>query len=269
MQQQVLRTIAGHPEARIEHARRLAAAIRGAPWAEKAVELGRGVLGDPDADAVTATLAASREYATPRRGGARWDHTWQTTSLADGTPRLSNALTFASGCRLGLHHGLTLRDLALDLAQFDAVVDFGAGTGSSILPWVGHSNNLRAIEPAHHFRAIGELIVSEAAWSPNVEDMSPIEGGVVLVQFCHVLNVAGLSQADIDAVIENVAGAAELIIVEASNDLRASRLLQARGWIEAALERSGFERDWERAKRDYLCAGWGVHELRLDLWSRS
>lgn len=261
-------TIAGHPEARIEHSRRLKAAILGAPWAERAVELGRGVLGDPDADPVTATLAASRAYATPRRGGCMWDHLWQDTSLADGTPRFSNALNFASDCRLGLDHGLRLRDAALDIARPEWVVDFGAGTGRSILPWVGVVDSLTAIEPADHFRTLGEAIVPEAQWFATAEDAPTVEGGVVALSFAHALNV-GLRQADIDAVIENVAGAAELIIAEASNDLRASRLSTARSWIEAALERSGFERDWERAKRDYLCAGWGVHELRLDLWSRS
>lgn len=263
-------TIAGHPEVRIEHSRRLEAAILGAPWAERAVELGRGVLGDPDADPVTATLAAAERFATPSRRGAMWDGKWENSRLADGTPRYANAVAFAAGCRLGLDHGLRLRDMILDIARPEVLVDFGAGTGASLVSWTGVVDSLWAIEPADHFRAFGQAVVPEAQWFATTEDAPAlaVEGGVAAIVFCHVLNVSTLWQEDLAAAVGLVADAEEILVATASNSVRSSRIARAERWLTEKLEARGFVLGWPR-EHATLPAGWGEHWLDVARWCRA
>lgn len=256
-----------HAQARSAHWIRLQGAIESGPWTERAVEIGRTLLGDAEADPVTAALAAAGAYRSSRRSGTLWDALWETASLTDGTPRWSNAIAFADGCRLGLDHGLELRDMALDLAQVDAVVDFGAGTGSSLLPWVGAVDSLVAVEPAPHFRTFGEAILPEARWFSSAEDATAVEGRVVVMSLVHVMNTAGLWQDDLAAAVGLVADAEEILVATASNSVRSSRIFRAERWLQEALRSRGFEWVWPRSTAT-LGAGWGTHELEVTRWVR-
>jgi len=259
-----------HSQLRGVHWHRLQRAIESGPWTERAVEIGRTVLADAEADAVTAALAAAGAYRSPRRSGTMWDSLWETASLTDGTPRWSNAIAFADECRLGLDHGLELRDLVLDIARPEAVLDFGAGTGSSLLPWVGVVDSLVAIEPGDHFREFGQAMVGEATWFATTEDAPAlaVEGGVAALVFCHVMNVAGLSQEHISGAVGLVADAEEIVVATASNTLRSSCIARATDWLEEALRSRGFEWLWPRSTAT-LGAGWGTHELEAVRWVRS
>ncbi len=255
-------------ELRAEHGRRLGAALSSGPWTEPAVRLGRELLDDPHADAVQASLAAADHFASPSKTGAMWDSTWEIDSLSDGTPRWSNAIRFTSRCGLGLEHSWRLRDFALDLAHPETVLDFGAGTGASILPWLDVVADLVAIEPALHFRTMGQAIVPEATWAASAHYAPGIEGGCVAIVLAHVLNVNALAETDLEALVDHAAGAEELLILSASNSIRSSRIARNERVLEAALHRRGF--DWHIPRlATTLPAGWGEHRLEATRWVRS